>query len=79
MLCFQLGSLGVSDLMGLDWAKNVSLRSGAHREQLVAISNTGMVSNGAFAKLQKCHEAGSCLQRSPIPRTLGEYKDVSEH
>jgi hypothetical protein len=38
-----------------------------------------MESNGAFAKLQKCHEAGSCLQRSPIPRTLGEYKDVSEH
>ena len=38
-----------------------------------------MASNGALAKLKKCHQAGSCLQRSPIPRTLGEYKDVSEH
>ena len=48
-------------------------------EQLVAISTTGMASNGAFAKLQKCHMAGSSLQRSPIPRTLGEYKNVSTH
>ena len=65
------------------WVANAGLiKTGAPTAngcRLVAISSTVMESNGAFAKLQKCHEAGSCLQRSPIPRTLGEYKDVSEH
>ena len=55
------------------------IKNGSGFRRLVATSSTDMESNGAFAKLQKCHEAGSCLQRSPIPRTLGEHKDVSEH
>ena len=61
------------------WVAAAGLIKNGSGEQLVATSSTDMESNGAFAKLQKCHEAGSCLQRSPIPRTLGEYKDVSEH
>jgi hypothetical protein len=43
------------------WVVTAGLIKNGRGEQLVAISSTGMASNGAFAKLQKCHEAGTCL------------------
>ena len=55
------------------------IKTGSSHYRNGVISITDMESHGALAKLQKCHEAGSCLHRYLIPRTLGEYKDVSEH
>ena len=61
------------------WVIRAGLVTEGPGNKLAAISSGRMSWHGAFVKLQKCHMVGLPLHKSPIPRSLCEYKVASEH
>ena len=58
------------------WVITMGLVKEGPDKKLKARGNRRMYTE-ASVKLQRCHAAGLCLQKYPMPRTLGEYTAVA--
>ena len=76
----HVGHNNLCDARFSRWAIGAAIaktRSGTKLEPIE--SSLLWKASGTLFKLRQCHKAGMCLQKSPIPRTLREYTDVSEY